>query len=83
MLDEEAQRFKLTWEEKGGPIVKEPTRRSFGTQLIESSLARLVQGDARLLQMRAGVRVIAAMPAHDALEQFQVCQPAGVRQLAE
>jgi len=55
VLDEKAQRFKLTWEEKGGPIVKEPTRRSFGTQLIENSLARLIQGDARLRFEPTGV----------------------------
>ena len=28
ILDETAQRFKLIWEEKGGPVVKEPKRRS-------------------------------------------------------
>jgi two-component sensor histidine kinase len=55
MLDEDAHRFKLVWEEKGGPIVKEPTRRSFGTRLIEQSLARLLHGDARLRFERSGV----------------------------
>lgn len=48
ILDEEAQRFKLTWEEKKGPAVKEPARRSFGARLIENGLARLLHGDARL-----------------------------------
>ncbi|MEI8152275.1 MAG: HWE histidine kinase domain-containing protein [Hyphomicrobiales bacterium] len=33
-VDEMAQRFKLTWTERGGPVVQEPTRRSFGTRLI-------------------------------------------------
>ena len=55
ILDQEAQRFKLIWEEKGGPVVKEPKRRSFGTRLIESSLARLLQGDARLRFEPSGV----------------------------
>lgn len=55
VLDEDAQRFKLIWEEKGGPIVKEPTRRSFGTRLIENSLARLLHGDARLRFEHSGV----------------------------
>jgi two-component sensor histidine kinase len=54
-LDEEAHRFKLIWQEKGGPFVKEPTRRSFGTRLIENSLARLLRGDARLRFEPAGV----------------------------
>jgi len=55
MLDEDTNRFKLIWEEKDGPIVKEPTRRSFGTRLIETSLARLLHGDARLRFEPSGV----------------------------
>jgi two-component sensor histidine kinase len=54
-IDEKAQRFKLIWAEKGGPAVKEPTRRSFGTRLIEQSLARLLHGDARLRFEPSGV----------------------------
>jgi two-component sensor histidine kinase len=54
-LDEGAQRFKLTWAEKGGPAVREPTRRNFGTRLIEHGLARQLQGDARLRFEPAGV----------------------------
>jgi two-component sensor histidine kinase len=54
-LDEGAQRFKLTWAEKGGPSVKEPTRRSFGTYLIEHTLARQLRGEARLRFDPAGV----------------------------
>jgi two-component sensor histidine kinase len=48
VLDEEAQRFKLIWTERDGPLVVEPSRRGFGTKLIERSLARLLHGDARL-----------------------------------
>ena len=55
VLDEKAQRFKLIWAEKGGPAVKEPSRRGFGTQLIERSLARLLHGDARLRFEPSGV----------------------------
>ena len=55
VLDEKTQRFKLFWEEKGGPLVKKPTRHSFGTNLIESSLARLLHGDARLRFEPSGV----------------------------
>jgi two-component sensor histidine kinase len=55
ILDQKGQRFKLVWEEKGGPAVKAPTRRSFGTRLIESSLARLLHGDARLRFEPSGV----------------------------
>jgi two-component sensor histidine kinase len=55
VIDEAAQRFKLIWAEKDGPIVKEPTRRSFGTRLIEQSLARLLHGDAKLRFEPTGV----------------------------
>ena len=35
-IDDERQRLRLTWTEKGGPVVKAPTRRSFGTRMMES-----------------------------------------------
>ena len=46
-VHEKVQRFKLTWTEKGGPAVQEPTRRTFGTRLI-NRLAEQLQGDVRL-----------------------------------
>ena len=51
---QETRRFKLTWTEKGGPAVEEPTRRSFGTRLI-NRLAEQLQGDAQLRYEPAGV----------------------------
>jgi two-component sensor histidine kinase len=53
-LDEDAQRFKLTWVEKGGPAVQEPPRRGFGTRLIHR-LADQLHGDARLRFEPAGI----------------------------
>ncbi|QPC95731.1 sensor histidine kinase [Mesorhizobium sp. INR15] len=35
-VDETKQRLRLVWTERGGPTVEPPTRRSFGTRLIES-----------------------------------------------
>ena len=46
-VDEKTERFKLTWTESGGPAVKEPARRSFGTRLI-GRLADQLQGNVRL-----------------------------------
>ena len=46
-IDEKTQRFKLTWTESGGPAVREPTRRSFGTRLI-NALADQLHGGIRL-----------------------------------
>ena len=53
-VEEKAPRFRLTWIEKGGPAVREPTRRSFGTRLI-NRLAEQLHGQARLRYEPAGV----------------------------
>ncbi len=37
-------RFSLVWEEQGGPEVVEPTRRGFGTRMIERGLAAELAG---------------------------------------
>ena len=41
-------RFKLHWKERGGPPVQEPSRKSFGSRLIEQALPGQLQGEARL-----------------------------------
>jgi len=40
----EADRLKLRWQETGGPIVQPPTRKGFGSRLIESLLAAELNG---------------------------------------
>jgi two-component sensor histidine kinase len=35
-IDEKNQRLHLTWTEKGGPLVRAPTHKSFGTRLIRT-----------------------------------------------
>ena len=35
-IDELKQRLRLVWTERGGPAVEPPTRRSFGTRMMES-----------------------------------------------
>jgi two-component sensor histidine kinase/CheY-like chemotaxis protein len=35
-VDEPRQRLRLVWTERGGPAVEPPTRRSFGTRMMES-----------------------------------------------
>ena len=42
-----ASRLQFIWREQDGPIVKAPTRQSFGTRLIET-LGRQFQGEVRL-----------------------------------
>jgi two-component sensor histidine kinase len=49
-----AHRLKLSWAETGGPTVQEPTRRGFGTRLI-NRLADELQGHAQLRYDARGV----------------------------
>src|SRR5258708_15035330 len=40
-------RFKLHWKEHGGPPVQEPSRKSFGSRLIDQALPGQLQREAR------------------------------------
>ena len=53
-VNEETQLFTLTWTESGGPIVHEPTRRSFGTRLL-GALATQLHGAVRVRYEPEGV----------------------------
>jgi two-component sensor histidine kinase len=55
-VDDTRKRFRLVWSEKNGPPVTEPTRRSFGSKLIEHAFVAQLQGTARLEFDPAGVR---------------------------
>lgn len=46
-IDDDLQRLQLTWTEKGGPAVSTPTRRSFGTRMMEL-LGQQLQGQVKL-----------------------------------
>ena len=48
-------RLSLRWTESGGPPVTPPTRRGFGSRLIERSLARELDGTVRLAYEPSGV----------------------------
>jgi PAS domain S-box-containing protein len=41
-------RLRVRWQEAGGPPVQVPTRRGFGTRLIERSLAQDLDGEVRI-----------------------------------
>ncbi len=47
LIDNEKQRLSLTWTEKDGPAVSEPTRRSFGTRMMRS-LGQQLKGEVQL-----------------------------------
>jgi len=47
--------LQLRWEESGGPAVTPPSRKGFGSRLIESALAAELGGEVRLAFNPAGV----------------------------
>ncbi len=49
--------FELSWSERGGPSVSPPTRRGFGSTLLERVTGRELGGEARTEFAPAGVRV--------------------------
>jgi two-component sensor histidine kinase len=46
-IDEKTKRLRLTWTEKDGPAVCPPTRKSFGTRLIET-LGKQLNGETEM-----------------------------------
>jgi two-component sensor histidine kinase/CheY-like chemotaxis protein len=49
----EGERLRMTWTERGGPAVKEPSRRSFGTRMMRS-LGQQLNGKVQLAYEHAG-----------------------------
>jgi PAS domain S-box-containing protein len=58
-------RLELIWKETGGPPVVEPSRRGFGTRLIERSLAQELHGDVAITFAPAGVVCTIRAPPDD------------------
>ncbi len=52
-IDDATQRLRLTWTEKGGPPVEAPSRRSFGTRMMES-LGQQLNGQVALAYQPSG-----------------------------
>lgn len=61
-VDDPGSQFFLTWQERGGPPVSKPTRRSFGTRLIEHSFVSQLQGQAQLSFPPSGVVCVLTIP---------------------
>ncbi len=61
-IDEPRERLGLRWAESGGPTVDLPTRRSFGTQLIEQSLVAQLQAEVQLTFEPSGVVCLLDIP---------------------
>jgi len=58
-------RLQLRWTENGGPTVKQPVRKNFGSRLIEQALAMELNGDVRIEYLPSGVvcNIDAPLPA--------------------
>lgn len=62
--------FELTWTESGGPMVRTPTHRGFGSTLLEQVTGRELNGESRVeyrptgvrVQLRAGPAAVVARP---------------------
>jgi PAS domain S-box-containing protein len=50
------KRLSLTWVEQGGPPVTPPTRRGFGSKMIQEALARELNADIRVDYLSEGLR---------------------------
>jgi len=60
-IDDDKQRMRLTWTEKGGPPVQRPTRRSFGTRMMES-LGQQLNGRVQLTYDPSGFVYLLDVP---------------------
>jgi two-component sensor histidine kinase/ActR/RegA family two-component response regulator len=60
-INDEAQRLRLTWTEKGGPAVRPPMRRSFGTRMMES-LGQQLNGQVQLAYEPTGFVYVLEVP---------------------
>src|SRR6185437_146321 len=58
----DAGALHLDWRERGGPVVTPPTRRGFGTRMLEQALARDLGGTTRLDYAADGVRCAISAP---------------------
>jgi two-component sensor histidine kinase len=59
----EGNRLVLCWQEKGGPRVTPPSRKGFGTRVIERGLAHELEGTAYLDYRLDGLVCTISFPA--------------------
>ncbi|MGH8146694.1 MAG: chemotaxis protein CheB [Rhodanobacteraceae bacterium] len=67
--DDDPANFKLQWLERGGPPVRAPSTRGFGTRLIEFGLAQDLGGTVELAFNDAGVECTIDAPLDDICEE--------------
>ncbi len=57
----------FSWRERDGPTVSKPTRRGFGTELLQRQLRYELNGNATIDFQRDGLRVMLEIPVHGSL----------------
>jgi two-component sensor histidine kinase len=67
VFHEHGEALQLTWTESGGPIVRPPVRRGFGSTLVEHALASEFGGEIKITFPRHGVICIMRLPLLDRL----------------
>ena len=72
----------LHWREIGGPPVQAPTRRGFGTTIIERSIPFELQGAAQVQFDVTGLRATFMVPSIH-IEKFRAHEPVVVQPIAE
>lgn len=70
--------LKISWTEKGGPPVKAPKRRGFGSTIIERSVPYELQGEANIDYALTGVRAHFLVPGRYVSEDTSPIAPAPV-----
>jgi PAS domain S-box-containing protein len=67
---QENGRLLLTWAETGGPAVEPPSRRGFGSRLIERSITHELRGELDVDYAPQGLRCRLTVPLEEAVEPF-------------
>ena len=62
---DQGDRLRIEWRERGGPPVRTPSRKGFGSRLLERGLAHELDGHVRLDYVPEGVVCEIDMPAPD------------------
>jgi two-component system CheB/CheR fusion protein len=62
---EDAPELELTWQERGGPLVTEPTKSGFGTNVMKFSIERGLGGQISTSFAAAGIRHDVRFPRVD------------------
>jgi two-component sensor histidine kinase len=68
-IDDKTQRLRLTWTEKDGPVVHEPTRRSFGTRMM-GSLGKQLSGQVEFTYKPTGLVYVLDVPLVSLIENL-------------